>query len=184
MSRSFLVLHGRGTRCAHIRLHHGHWEPAFPVPRVLVRSQRRQRVRGSAGGVCREFTFTVFVPSLFLFQPRTPLKRNQIQNDHVKLSSSSAAVSEVSGGSPSLPARRLLLLALRRLRDAPGDHQCEARCPVAHRHSENQEAAVRISPAMTATSDHANPPTPPANNWTPPTLSPHHHLISASHGNQ
>lgn len=44
VSRPFLVLHGCGTGRAHLRLCYGHWEPAFPMPRVLVRSKRWQRV--------------------------------------------------------------------------------------------------------------------------------------------
>lgn len=44
VSCPFLVLHGCGTGRAHIRLYYGHWEPAFPVPCVLVRSKCRQCV--------------------------------------------------------------------------------------------------------------------------------------------
>lgn len=55
MSRPFLVLHGGGTGRAHVRLYHGHWEPALPVSRVLVRSERWQRVGGCANSLCGEF---------------------------------------------------------------------------------------------------------------------------------
>lgn len=49
--RAFPVVHGRGERRALVRLHHGHGQPALWVPRVLVRTQRGQRVRGGAGRV-------------------------------------------------------------------------------------------------------------------------------------
>lgn len=101
----------------------------------------------------------------------------------IQPSSLSAAVSEVSGGTTTLPTRWFLILARCRFCDPPSDHQREARCPVSHRHSETQETAVRTSPAMTITSDHSHPPSL-ANAWMPLTLSPRQHLISTSHGNQ
>lgn len=73
-------------------------------------------------------------------------------------SSFSAAVPEVSGGTPPLPTGRLLLLAVRGHGDPAGDHQREAGSPVSHRHSENQETAVWTPPAMTAASDHSTLP--------------------------
>lgn len=63
-------------------------------------------------------------------------------------SPSSAALSKVSGGAAAIPACRLLLAAVSRLRDPPGDQQREAWRPVSHRHPENQEAAVGNAAAM------------------------------------
>ena len=86
----------------------------------------------------------------------------------------------MSGGSAAPPTRRLLLLllfALCGLSDPPGDHQREAGRPVSHRHSENQETALRTPPAMTVT-------VATAHLDATHTLSPRQHLISTSHGNQ
>ncbi|KAL3044863.1 hypothetical protein OYC64_013187 [Pagothenia borchgrevinki] len=63
------------------------------------------------------------------------------------------------------------------LSDPPGDHQREAGRPVSHRHSENQETALRTPPAMTVT-------VATAHLDATHTLSPRQHLISTSHGNQ
>lgn len=107
---------------------------------------------------------------------------------HLTLSSSSsAAVSEVSGGTAALPTRWLLLVALSGLGDPPRDHQRETWRPVSHRHSETQETAVRTPPAMTFTSDHSTAQPPPPPSWrleATHTLSPRQHVISTSHGNQ
>lgn len=94
---------------------------------------------------------------------------------------SSAAVSEVSGGTAALPTCWLLLCTLSGLCDPAGDHQRETWRPVAHRHSENQETAVRTPPAMTITSGHSTPDPPPD-----PELMPgcHSHTIATTTCNQ
>lgn len=96
-------------------------------------------------------------------------------------SSSSVAVSEVSGGTAALPTCWLVLHTLSGLCDPPGDHQRETWRPVTDRHPENQETAVRTPTAMmlpvtTALSSGCLDATH--------TLSPQQHVISTSHGNQ
>lgn len=91
----------------------------------------------------------------------------------------SAAVSEVSGGAAAVTARRILHLALLWFCDSAGDHQRETWRPVADRHSETQETAVRAPPTMTITGDHSPPPPQPtpgchsryhATTWTVPVM--------------
>lgn len=54
------VLHGCGTRRSYVCLHHGHWKPALPVSRVLVRTQRGECVGGRAVGLCGECPLFLF----------------------------------------------------------------------------------------------------------------------------
>lgn len=49
--RPFPVLHGCGPGHSHVCLHHGHWEPALPLSRILVRAQCGLRVRGRASSL-------------------------------------------------------------------------------------------------------------------------------------
>lgn len=105
----------------------------------------------------------------------------KIKTHVILCSSSSVAVSEVSGGTAALPTCWLLLRTLSGLRDPPGDHQRETWRPVTHRQPENQETAVRtptamMSPVTTALSSGCLDATH--------TLSPQQHVISTSHGNQ
>lgn len=94
-------------------------------------------------------------------------------------SSSSVAVSEVSGGTATVPTCWLFFCTLSGLCDPSGDHQRETWCPVSHRHPENQEAALRTPTAMILTVTALSSGRLNATH----TLSPQH-VISTCHGNR